>query len=308
MLLRRALLAAGLVVVVCPLVSAQVKLERKVREGTSQTVEVNTRTEQKLTIAGMETETSSDSKTVVKATVGKRDESGNLRVQEKIDSLFINTKVMGSEYVFDSANPDKVSGSVLEMMRPVHKAMLQRTTTTVYGKDNKIAQIENDQDILNNLNDDVRKLVQGQFDPERQKTSANEELEKFPAEPVKKGDTWERTSKLNLGAGQVMTVSTRFTYDGEVEKEGRTLDKISSKVLTVEFALEPGSPLPFTVKESALKPAETKGEILFDRKLGQVVSASSSIQIVGDMTFVINNMELPSKLDLKMATETNTKD
>jgi hypothetical protein len=307
MQLRKLLLAMGLAVVVCPPAFAQVKLERKVREGTSHTVEVSSRTEQKLTIAGMETETSSDSKTVVKATVGKRDESGNLRVQEKVDSLFINTKVMGSEYVFDSANPDKVSGSALEMMRPLHKAMLQRTTTTVYGKDNKIAQIENDQDILNNLNDDVRKLVQGQFDPERQKTTANEELEKFPAEPVKKGDTWERTSKLNLGAGQVMTVSTRYTYDGEIEKDGRTLDKILSKVLTVEFALEPGSPLPFTVKDSALKPAETRGEILFDRKLGQVVSASSSIQIVGDMTFVINNMDLPSKLDLKMETETNTK-
>src|SRR5262249_16719843 len=118
---------------------------------------------------------------------------------------------------------------------------------------------------------------------------------------------WERTTKLNLGAGQVMTVSTRYTYEGEVEKEGRTLDRISSKVLTVEFALEPGSPLPFTVKESALKPAETKGEILFDRKLGQVVSATSSIQIVGDMTFVINNMELPSKLDLKMETDTEPK-
>jgi len=306
MLLRKVLIAVGLVVVVCPSAFAQVKLERKVREGTSHTVEVSSRTEQKLTIAGMETDTSSDSKTVVKATVGKRDESGNLRVQEKIASLLINTKVMGSEYIFDSANPDKVSGSVLEMMRPVHKAILRRTTTTVYGKDNKVSQIESDQEILNELSDEVRKLVQGQFDAERQKTAANDELEKFPADPVKKGDSWERTSKLNLGAGQVMTVSTRYTYDGEIEKDGRTLDRISSKVLTVEFALEAGSPLPFTVKDSALKPAETKGEILFDRKLGQVVSASSSIQIVGDMTFVINNTDLPSKLDLKMETATNT--
>jgi len=308
MLLRKVLLTVGLVVAVCPSAFAQVKLGRKIREGTTHTVEVSSRTEQKLTIAGMETDTSSDSKTVVKATVGKRDDAGNLRVQEKIASLLINTKVMGSDYVFDSSNPDKVSGSALEMMRPVHKAMLRRTTTVVYGKDNKVSQIESDQDILNELGDEVRKLVQGQFDPERQKTAANEELEKFPAEPVKKGDTWERTTKLNLGAGQVMTVATRYTYEGEIEKEERTLDRISSKVLTVEFALEPGSPLPFTVKDSALKPAETKGEILFDRKLGQVISASSSIQIVGDMTFVINNMDLPSKLDLKMETETNTKE
>jgi hypothetical protein len=300
MLLRKTVLTLSLIVGLSPLASAQVKLERKIQEGTSQSVEITSHTEQKLTIAGMETETSSDSRTVVKSTVGKRDDAGNLRVQEKINSMFVTTKIMGSEYVFDSANPDKESGGLYEMMRPMHKALARRTTTTVYGKDNKIVQIENDEDILNSLSDDVRKLVQGQLDPERQKTAANEELGKFPAEPVNKGDVWERTTKLNLGAGQVMTVTTRYTYEGEAERDGRALDKITTKVLTVDFALEAGSPLPFTVKESALKPAETKGELWFDRKLGQVVAASSSVQIVGDMTFVINGQELPTKLDLKM--------
>jgi hypothetical protein len=75
----------------------------------------------------------------------------------------------------------------------------------------------------------------------------------------------------------------------------------------VDFALEPGSPLPFTVKESALKPAETKGELLFDRMLGYTVTSTSSIQIVGEMTFVINGQELPTKLDLKIETGTETK-
>jgi len=28
------------------------------------------------------------------------------------------------------------------MMRPVHKAMVRRTSTTVYDKDNKVAKIE----------------------------------------------------------------------------------------------------------------------------------------------------------------------
>ena len=86
------------------------------------------------------------------------------------------------------------------------------------------------------------------------------------------------------------------------EKDGRKLDKIVTKVLSTEFSLEPDSPLPLTVKGSELKPAESKGELLFDRELGQVVSSASSIQIVGELTLVINNMELPSKLDLKIET------
>jgi hypothetical protein len=308
MYLRKTMLTLSLVTMMNSLAIGQVKLERKLQEGTKSTVDVTTRTEQKLTIAGMEIDTSSDSKVTVNSTVGKRDESGNLRVQDKVVSMLITSKVMGSEYVFDSANPDKVSGSALEMLRPVHKAVSRRTSTTVYDKENKITQIEYDEDVLNQLTDDVRKLVQGQFDTEAMKKAANDELEKLPSDPIKKGDTWERTNKLNLGAGQVMTVSTLFTYEGEVENDGRTVDRITTKVQSVEFALEPGSPLPFTVKESALKPAETKGELLFDRKLGRTVKSSSSIKIVGEMTFVINGMELPTKLDLKMESETETKE
>lgn len=303
MLVRKSLLTALTLCLVAgmnALASAQVKLERKLKEGSTRSIDVTTRLEQKLTIANMETETGSDTHTSVKVTTGKRDESGILRVEEKIESLQITTKVQGTEYIFDSANPDKAGGGALEMMRPVHKAMSRRTTITSYDKDNKISQIAFDQDVLNDLSDDLRKLVKGQLDPESLKKAANEELERLPTEPVKKGDSWERTTNSNLGAGQIMRVSTRYTYEGEIEKDGRKLDKITSKVLSTDFSLEADSPLPLTVKGSELKPAESKGELLFDRELGQVVSSTSSVQIVGDITFVINNMELPSKLDLKI--------
>jgi hypothetical protein len=284
------------------LASAQVKFERKFKEGSTRTVDVATRLEQKLTIAGTEVETGSNSQTSVKVTVGKRDESGNLRVEERIESLQITTKVQGTEYVFDSANPDKAGGGAYEIMRPVHKAMSRRTTITSYDKDDKISQIAFDQDVLNDLSDDLRKLVKGQLDPDALKKAANEELERLPAEPVKRGDSWERTTNANLGAGQIMRIATRYTYDGEIEKEGRKLDKIVTKVLSTDFSLAADSPLPLTVKGSDLKPAESKGELLFDRELGQVVSSTSSVQIVGEITFVTNNMELPSKLDLKIET------
>src|SRR5262245_2721126 len=83
-------------------VLAQVKLQRKVNEGSTQTIEASTRLEQKLSIAGMDTETESTTKTTVKSTVGKRDDAGQIRVQQKIESLQISAKVMGTEYVFES--------------------------------------------------------------------------------------------------------------------------------------------------------------------------------------------------------------
>ena len=307
MRLRRIALTASLMAILSVPALAQVKLERKIVEGSTRTTEQVTRVEQKLTIAGMETETESDSRVTVKTTAGKRDDSGNIRVQEKIVNMMITTKVQGTEYVFDSANPDKASGSALEMLRPVHKALSGRTTTTVWDKENKIAQIEFDQDALNGLDDNVRNLVKDEVNPEKLKKAANEELERIPAEAVKKGDAWERTSKRSLGAGQMLTATTRYTYEGEIEKDGKTLDKITTKVLSVDLTLE-DSPLPLTIKSTDLKPAESKGELLFDRKLGMTVSGSSSVRIVGDITFVINNMELPSKLDLKMETTSQPKE
>src|SRR5207302_6096909 len=146
------------------------------------TSEQTTRVEQKLTIAGMETDTESDSRVTVKVTIGKRDDSGNIRVQEKIENMMITIKNQGTEYVFDSANPDKASGSALDALRPLHKALSGRTSTTTFEKDNKIAQVEFDQDILNGLDDEVRKLVKNELDPEKLKKAANEELERFPVE------------------------------------------------------------------------------------------------------------------------------
>ncbi len=121
----------------------------------------------------------------------------------------------------------------------------------------------------------------------------------MPTEPVNKGDSWQRAQSANLGAGQIMTFQNKFTYEGTVEKNGKTLDKITLKTLSVDFALQ-DSPLPLQLKGSALKATESDGTILFDRVLGQVVETTSSIRIEGEITFSVNNMDLPAKLDLKM--------
>jgi hypothetical protein len=287
---------------------AQVKLEHKVTESKTSKSEVTSRTTQKLTIAGMEIDTESESRTTVKSTAGKRDDNGQVKVAGKVEELQINVKLQGTDYVFDSSNPDKAGSSPLEILRPLHKATMQRITTTTFDKNSRVANIEFDQDPLSGLSDDARKLFKGQFETEKLKAAANQELDRLPTDPVKKGDVWERTSKLNLEGGQVMTLTTRYTYAGETEQDSRKFDLIESQVLTVEYALTADSTLPFTLKASDLKASDSKGKLLFDRQKGEIVSSSATIQIKGDMTFVINNNDLPAKLDLKIETSTQPKD
>jgi hypothetical protein len=299
MLRKTLIVSAGIILGITTATFGQVKLERKYKEGSSYSAESTNRIEQTLTIAGMETETSVDTRTVTHATIGKRDVAGMLRIQERIESLNINMGIMGQTYSFDSASPDAKGSSPLEILRDVHKALAKRTTTMVLDKENRVYAIESDQDVLSSLPEEVKALAKGQIDPEYLKKAANQELDSLPAEAVSPGDSWQRTEMANFGAGQIMTFQSKYTYEGTLQKEGRTLDKITTKVLSVDFTLQ-DSPLPLQLKDCDLKASESEGVVLFDREQGRAVESNSTIRIVGDITFAVNNMDLPSKLDLKM--------
>ena len=131
------------------------------------------------------------------------------------------------------------------------------------------------------------------------KNATNQELDQLKSDPIQQGDSWQRVLSANFGAGQVMDFKTEFTYEGPVEQDGKTLDKVTSKTLSVTFALD-NSPLPFSLKTSNLKPAESAGLILFDRQRGAMVETSSKLRITGNITFVLNNQDLPAKLELKI--------
>jgi hypothetical protein len=188
----------------------------------------------------------------------------------------------------------------------VHKAIARRTTTTVFDKNDRAVAIETDEDTLGSLPTEVQTLVKSQLDPESLKNAANDEMDQIKREPLNKGDTWERVRTTNFGAGQVMDFKNQFTYEGTIERDGKTLDKITSRVLSVTFALDK-SPLPFSLKSSDLKAAESDGVILFDRERGQTIESTSKIRVTGDIVFVANNMDLPAKLDLKMEQATTVK-
>ena len=282
---------------------AQVKLEHKLTEGSTYTVQTVSSIDQTLTIAGNGTETKSEIIATSEATVGKRDGEGNIPVTQKTKSLQISIGGTAGEYRFDSANPDDKGGSPLEILRDVHKALATQTKTVVHDKDNRVVEIKSDDDTLSKLPEQVQALARSQLDPDYQKEAANQGLDIIPSEPVKKGDSWERTSTADFGAGQSMEFVTKYTYEGTVESGGRTLDKISAETVSVKFSLADDSPLPIDLKDSELKVTESENTVLFDREAGAIVESKETIRIEGEITFEANGQELPSELDLKIKSE-----
>ncbi|MBW3542654.1 MAG: hypothetical protein KY476_20515 [Planctomycetes bacterium] len=99
----------------------------------------------------------------------------------------------------------------------------------------------------------------------------------FPAEPVKKGETWGDKADVKLPFG-TMVMDNQFTYLGPEERDGRTLQKIQLKP-KITLAADPDSPV-----QIKLKSTDAKGTILFDNQLGRLVASEMTQKMEMDLT------------------------
>ena len=172
-------------------------------------------------------------------------------------------------------------------------------------QNDRVVAVKGRDEVFADLPETIRDAMKGQLDPEYLKTAANNELDTLPSEPVSPGDTWERTTTTRLDSGQRLTFTTKYTYDGGVEKDGKKLEKITAQVTKVGYSVE--GPSPIKVLESDLKPAESAGELLFDPAYGQFVSQNSKTQITGSLKLEVMGMEFPGQLDLTIGNRSTVK-
>jgi hypothetical protein len=291
--------------------TAQVTLKPKYPDGRTTTVVEQVKSSQslKVTVLGMEVDQVTGGEQTLTVTVvnGKRADDGSLIVKAKIDA--IKAAVMmpnGVELGFDSSDPDAdPPGTQFDVILDVFKAMLKSTWTTTLNQDNRVVAITGRDAAFSELPTDLLNSLKAQLDPEYLKTVANDELNKLPSTPVKTGDSWERTNLVRFEAGQRFTFTTTYKYEGSIEKDGKKLEKIVFKVTGVEYDTDADSPL--QVLESGLEVAMSKGLILFDVEVGQIVSQQSKIQLKGPLTLELNGTEIPGVLDLTIETNSRVK-
>jgi hypothetical protein len=281
---------------------AQVRLELKYLPETTATTQVEANTKQILTIAGMDLETVSSRFVIATTKSGKRDAEGTLPVTTTIDKLQLNlTAPGGITLTFDSGDPDKkAENTLLEPLLEVLRISAKVKTTTLIDNANRIKSIE----FTDNPAEKVGEDYKSQFDPEKKKKEAENELTSLPDKPVKVGDSWTHTTESDIGGGQTLTLETRYEYAGTEQKGNKTLDKITLKTTGVTYAMDPNTKSPLKIKSSELKITSSEGKVLFDRTLGAIVESTSKMRIEGDLKTEINGMELPAKLDLTLESKT----
>lgn len=288
-------------------VAQEVTLKFKFPDGRQATSEMQTKSAQTLTIAGMDLESGSNQTVTITTTNGKRAADGTQTVHSKIDAIKAEVTLPGgTELEFDSADADAdPPGTAFDFVLDIFKATLKSTWATKMNKDNRVVAIEGRADAFGDLPQTLQDAMKAQLDPEYLKTAANDELDKVPTDSISKGDTWERTSTMRLDSGQKLAFTSEYTYAGTVQEAGRDLHKITLKTLDVDYSADADAPL--KVVQSDLKVTDSDGHFLFDADKGQVVAAKGKVQIKGTLTLEIMGMELPGNLDLTMETALKAK-
>jgi len=279
---------------------AQVTLKYKFPDGRKSTAEAKIKTSQTLTLAGNELVSGSEQSLTITSSNGQRSADGSLTVSNKIEALKAEVTLPGgTEIAFDSAKPDAdPPGTQFDFLLDVFKATAKSTWESVMNQGNRVVAVKGRDAAFADLPEAVRGAMKAQLDPEYLKAAANDELAKLPSDPVSPGDSWERTNTVRLDSGQRLTFTNKYTYEGNVQQDGKNLEKIASKTTAVDYSVEGESPL--KVLASDLKVAASEGEILFDPAYGQIVSQHSKVQVKGSLKLEVMGMEFPGQLDLTM--------
>jgi hypothetical protein len=91
----------------------------------------------------------------------------------------------------------------------------------------------------------------------------------FPTDAVAKGKTWTNKNETKTPIGKTITENT-YTYEGAVQKESTTLEKISIKP-NMKIEPNPKSEIKVEIKE-----AKGSGQILFDNKTGRMIESTTN--------------------------------
>lgn len=286
--------------------SAQVTLQHRTQPGEKLQTGIDKVVKQTLTINDNDIETSVEEHSLLEATAGER-KDGLLPVEHRFTAWQAEINVAGQTIKFDAANPDEGDDdSPLSVLLDGYRAVARTPFTLVLDESGEVVQFRGWENLTDDFDEKSKQLHRGMFDAEHQREVWNAEQARLPADPVKPGDTWQRTSQYRVHGGQNLTFHTQYKYVGTVEEKGRRLDKVEARTTRVEFQVDADDTAPLKIDKSELKVDSSDGYYLFDRERGKIVFSKEKLHIVGDLTLKLTNQdkELPGKVDLTMDIET----
>jgi hypothetical protein len=218
---------------------------------------------------------------------GKVDEEGNAEVKVKISRVkFALDGPMGNVEI-DSKDAKDADDLIGKMLVPLVKGMADieisfKATPSGEMKDTKVPERKLDKlkklpglgqmgDLL--TPDSFKSTVQGSI------------LPLLPKDAVEKGKTWTQKEEQKTALGAV-SGKTTYTYEGQVEKNGKKLDKIA---VVPEAKIDPDAKAEIKVK---IKKMNSKGYAYFDPQAGRVIESTNETSAVAEVDAVGMTLEV----------------
>jgi hypothetical protein len=237
------------------------------------------------------------------------DEKKNeVELEQKIIGLKMSIDIGGSKINYDSTAKDAAGATTTNPLNKFFEALNSaKFKITLNTKDMKVTNIVGHEDFVKTLGDanpQMKPLLEKILSKKALQDMAEPMFAAVPGKKVKKGETWERESSLDMGPIGSYKTKYTYTYEGP-DKEKLEQIKVTTD-LKYEAPKDATGGLPFRIKSADLKGQDGTGTILFDPVAGVVKSSKMSLTLTGNLTIEIGQQSTQVELNQKQTTEIKT--
>ncbi len=284
-----------------------VDLKWKFEKGKTFYQEMTTNTNQKMTVMGMEI-TQKQNQTFYFSWEPLEEKDGAWKVRQKIIGLKMDIQIGGTPINYDSTKDATGANPLSDFF----KNLIGAEFTLTIDKDMKVTKVEGRDEFLKKLsgsNQQMEPLLKQILSDDALKQMADPAFAIVPGKPVKKGDTWERTSKLNMGPIGTYDTTYKYTYDGpDAKDKNLAAIKVDTTLKYSPPGAGAGTGLPFKILSADLKSKDGTGTALFDTQKGRLASLNLGLKLEGKLTIDIGGMNSEVQLNQEQTTQVKTSD
>ncbi len=265
---------------------------------------LTTKTEQKMKVMGMDITQNQSQTFYIQWTPG--DKSGdNWVVTQKIIGVKMDIDIGGNKISYDSTQPQP-NNPMTDFFKALQSIELK---FHIDPKDFKIKKIEGREEFVKKLggtNPQMEPLLKNILSEDALKQMAEPTWAAFPREAVKKGKSWPSKNTLDLGPIGQYNFNNTYTFQGD--DKDKKLHKIDVSSELTYSAPSKKEGLPFTIKEGQLSGKSTSGHAMFSEEKGRFESSEMSMQLGGNLTIQIGDMETKVELNQTQSASVRTHD
>lgn len=265
--------------------------------------EMSTTTKQTMKVMGMDITQNHTQTFWFTWTPKDQDKDKNWVIKQKITGVQMRIEISGNVIEYDSRKEAGTGSSLQEFF----KALVGTEFTLTINPKMEVTKIEGRDEFLKKLGQAspmMEPLLKTILGEEALKQMADPAFAAIPEKAVKKGETWTKKSKMNMGPIGTYETEYKYTYEG---KDGK-LDKIKQDT-TLTYAApgaDAGAVLPFKIKSADLKSKDATGTILFDNEKGRVDSTELKMKLDGKLTIDIAGTSTEVELSQEQTTKVKT--